>query len=416
MKQHLIIGNGGAAFNAIQAIRSLRPEDKITVVSSEDSPAYSPMLTPYYINGSIPYSSMFLCQSSFYRKQHIKAILGKAVVAVEPERQRVCLDDDRKLNYDKLLIATGSSPNAPPVPGMDSGLTLWTARDARRVKAALHRASSVAVVGAGLIGLQIADMALKMDKKVALIEIKDRVLPRVMDKEGADIIAERLLAKGVNLYLGTRVEEVIKGRGYKVLSLGSREKIKSSLVIFATGVSPNTGCVAGSNIEIEFGIKVDKHGKTNKEHIFAAGDVAQYVNHLSGRSEINATWTNAIHGGWAAGCNMSGKRFLQRRKIRVNALSPAGLPVVSLGQVEPETDKDEVVVQRSPYSSRDYRKLVFRSNRLIGAVLIGDIEEAGILSRAIEGEELLPTLKADMVKRSAFHSLCRSSALAGYLL
>ena len=413
MKRHLIIGNGGAAFNAILAIRSLRPEDKITVVSLEDCPAYSPMLTPYYISGSIPYSSMFLCKSSFYRKYHVKTILGKAVVVVEPERQRVYLDDGQILNYDELLIATGSSPNAPMIPGMDLGLTLWTAQDARRLKVAMHRASSVAVVGAGLIGLQIVDMALKMEKKVALIEIKDRVLPRVMDKEGAALVAERLLAKGVNLHLGEQVKEVIREKGNRVLSLGSRVKVEASIVIFATGVRPNTAFLAGSGVKMDNGIVVDEYGQTNMEHIFAAGDVAQIVNPTSGRSEINATWTNAIHSGWAAGCNMACKVFEQRRKIRVNALSPVGLPVVSLGQVEPETDKDEVIVQRNNGS---YRKLVFRSNRLIGAVLIGDIEEAGILSRTIEGERILPNLKADMVKRSAFHSLARSSALARYLL
>lgn len=413
MKRHLIIGNGGAAFNAILAIRSLRPEDEITVVSQEECPAYSPMLTPYYIAGSIPYSAMFLCKSSFYRQNRVKTILGKVVVDIEPESQRVCLDDDRKLRYDELLIATGSSPNAPMIPGMDLGLTLWTAQDARRLKVAMHRAKSVAVVGAGLIGLQIVDMALKLNKKVTLIEIKDRVLPRVMDKEGATIIAERLLAKGVNLHLGVRVKEVIKGKGNRVLSLGSRVKLETSVVIFATGVYPNRKIAARSDIKVDNGIVVDEYGQTNIEHIFAAGDVAQINNPTNGRFEINATWTNAIHGGWAAGCNMAGKRFLQRRKIRVNALSPAGLPVVSLGQVEPEINQDEVVVQRN---NGNYRKLVFRSNRLIGAVLIGDVEEAGILSYAIEGEGLLPTLKADMAMSSAFHGLARSSALTRYLL
>ena len=177
------------------------------------------------------------------------------------------------------------------------------------------------------------------------------------------------------------------------------------MVVFATGVYPNGALLAGSGIKTDRGVVVDEIGQTNVEHIFAAGDVAQYVNPVSGHSEVNATWTNAIHSGWAAGCNMAGKRFCQRRKIRVNALSPAGLPVVSLGQVETETDKDEVVVHRN---SGNYRKLVFRSNHLIGVVLIGDIEEAGILSRTIEGEGLLPNLKADMAKSSAFHGIARS--------
>ncbi|MBI4287669.1 MAG: NAD(P)/FAD-dependent oxidoreductase [Chloroflexi bacterium] len=410
MKRHVIIGNGGAAFNALQAIRSLLTDDDIAVVSREACPAYSPMLTPYYVAGRIPYSGMFLCRPGFYRKYGAKALLGRSAVAVEPGRQRVHLDDGHTLDYDELLIASGSSPNVPSVPGADLGLTLWTLYDARRLRAAVRRSGSVAVVGAGLIGLQVVDTLLQLNKKVMLIEIKERLLPRVLDGEGAAIVSERLLGRGVMLHLGAQARKITVEKGKKLVHLDSGATIEAGTVVFATGVRPNTAFLGGTGLKVDSGIEVDEVGRTSIEHIFAAGDVARSIDPASGRSGINATWTNAVHGGWAAGCNMAGKRLLPRQSSRVNVLSPAGLPVVSLGLVEPENGRDEVVVHRSHDS---YRRLVFRGDRLVGAVLIGEVGEAGILGHAMENGEMPPSLKADLAINSAFHKLARSVSVHG---
>lgn len=412
MNRHLIIGNGGAALSTLRAIRSLGNDDEITLVSQESCPAYSPVLTPYYISGRIAYSALFLCQASFYRKQKVNAILGKRAVAVEPASQRVRLEDGQKLPYDELLIATGSTPVVPAIPGAELGLTLWTARDAQRLKAAVRRVDSVAVVGAGLIGIQVVDALLKLNKRVSLMEMQERVLPRVLDETASVMVSARLSEQGVALYLREQVTEVRRARGRKQLLLSSGARIEAGAVVFAIGVKPNVDFLKESGIRTDKGVVVDEAGRTNVECVFAAGDSAQPPDPASpasgifdGRTEINATWTNAVEGGWVAGLNMAGKPAVRRRLARVNTLSPGGLPIVSLGQIGLDQEDDEVEVRRDEYS---YRKLVFRGRRLVGALLVGDIAEAGILGHAIDCDGLSPKLKANIVGNSAFHGLAGS--------
>lgn len=404
MKRHLIVGNGGAALSAVRAIRSLGNDDEITLVSQEACPAYSPVLTPYYISGRITHSALFLCRTSFYRKQKVNTLLGRRAVAMEPASQRLRLDGGQVLDYDELLIATGSTPALPSIPGAELGLTLWTARDAQRLKAVVRRVHSVAVVGAGLIGIQIVDALLKLNKRVALIEMQARVLPRVLDEMASEMVSARLSEQGVALHLNEHVTEVRRMRGQKEMLLSSGARIEAGAVVFAIGVNPNVDFLKGSGIRIDKGVVVDEAGRTNVEGVFAAGDAAQPPEPDNGRPEVNATWTNAVEGGWVAGLNMAGKPALRQHLSRVNTLSPGGLPIVSLGQIEAQGG-DNVESRRDEQS---YRKLVFRGGRLVGVLLVGDIDEAGILSHAMDCQGLPPRLKANISGSSAFHGLVSS--------
>ncbi|MEE9201964.1 MAG: FAD-dependent oxidoreductase [Dehalococcoidia bacterium] len=400
MKRLVIVGNGGAAISALRAIRSTSKSHRITLISAEDCPAYSPVLTTYYLAGSIPYRTMFLCNRDFYRRHGVRAILGDGVVAVEPQDQRVVLAGGNAVSYDELLVATGSSVAVPPIPGIGDCLTLWTAAEARRLREQARHAATVAVVGAGLIGMQIADALWRRGKKIVVIEMQERVLPRVMDGDGAALVAERLRGAGVELRLGEQVREVVARDGGKGLLLASGDVVEAEVVVFATGVRPNAGLLDGSGVKLSPGVEVDEGGRTNMEHIFAAGDVAQGRDPVTGRWQVNATWTNAVEGGWVAGLNMAGATASRRRCARVNVLSPLGLPVASLGMVEPEVRGDDEVVRRNGSS---YQRLVFRRGRLVGAVLVGEIEAAGILSNLIDREELLPQVESRLRRRSAFH-------------
>lgn len=400
MKHLVIIGNGGAAISALRAIRSVSRSCRIALISAEDCPAYSPVLTTYYLSGTIPYRGMFLCQRDFYRRHGVRAILGDRVVAVEPDGQRVLLASGEAVPYDELLIATGSTVAVPPIPGADTCLTLWTARQARQLKEQARRARRVAVVGAGLIGIQIVDALLRWGKRVVVIEMQDRLLPRVMDGTGAAILEEKLLATGVELHLGQQVQEVRHKDGGKELLLGSGCVVEVDLVVFATGVRPNTGLLAGSGVKLSPGVEVDGGGRTNVDHVFAAGDVAQALDPATGRWQVNATWTNAVEGGWVAGLSMAGARASRRRSTRVNILSPLGLSIASVGMVEPQEPGDDELVRRNGLA---YQKLVFRRGRLVGAVLVGEVEAAGILASLMDREGPLP-LSEDWLRRlSPFH-------------
>ncbi|MEK7848943.1 MAG: FAD-dependent oxidoreductase, partial [Chloroflexota bacterium] len=245
MKRLVIVGNGGAAISALRAIRSVSRSCRIALISGEDCPAYSPVLTTYYLAGSIPYRGMFLCRRDFYRRHGVRAILGDPAVAVEPEGQRVLLASGQAVPYDEVLIATGSSVAVPPIPGVEGCLTLWTAQEARQLREQARKADRVAVVGAGLIGIQIVDALLRWGKKVALVEMQDRLLPRVMDGQSAAILKERLQAAGVDIHLSQQVREVRGQGGNKELMLSSGAVVAVGVVVFATGVRPNAGLLAG---------------------------------------------------------------------------------------------------------------------------------------------------------------------------
>jgi NAD(P)H-nitrite reductase large subunit len=401
--KHLVItGNGGAALNAMRAVRSVSRSHRITLISGEDCPAYSPVLTTHYLGGTIPYRKMFICNRNFYQRHGVKTMLGERVVAVEPESRRVVLVGGQAVPYDELLVATGSSVAVPPISGAGECLTLWSAADARRIKGVSQAAGTVAVVGAGLIGLQIVDALWRRKKKMIVIEMEDRVLPRVMDAEGAAILQELLEGAGVQLRLGQQVLEVAQRGGRKGLLLSSGETVEADVVVFATGVRPNTGLLEESGVALSPGVTVDEGGRTNIEHIYAAGDVAQGTNPITGRIQVNATWTNAVEGGWVAGLNMAGSSgFLRWRAVRVNILSPLGLPVASLGEVEPREAGYDEVVRRN---GSTYRKLVFHRHHLVGAVLVGEVEAVGILRHFMGRGQLPLAVEARLRRRSPFHA------------
>lgn len=379
MKHFVILGNGGAALSALKAIRSLRPEDPITLISQEDCPAYSPALTTYYLRGTIPYRRMFLCPLSYYRCQRATLLLRKRAIAVEPRREQVVVEGGEGVPYDELLIATGSRPLLPPTPGRELALTLWTARQAQVLKMRTKKAWRIAVVGAGLIGLQILDALYYRERFLTLVEMLPQVLPRVLDGEASFRVEQRLREGGIDLRLGETVEEVRDQGKLKELRLASGAKVEAQVVVFATGVAPNTSALTGSGVRVEQGVVVDETGRTNLEHIYAAGDVAQGPDSLTGRPQVNATWPNALEGGWTAGLNMAGQHTPRPHNIRVNILTPLGLPVASLGRVDPGPG-DEEVTRRSPGS---YRKLLYHGGRLVGALLVGEVAEVGILANRL---------------------------------
>ena len=376
MKRFVIIGNGGAALSALRAIRTVTATEPVTVISQEDCPAYSPALTTYYLRGKIPYRRMFLCSPGFYRRYRVAPLLGKRAVAIEPGQQRVVLEDGETVPYDRLLIATGSRHLLPPIPGREHALTLWTVREARLLKESTRKAKHIAIVGAGLIGLQILDALYQPGRRITLVEMLPQVLPRVLDRGASRMVETSLLKAGIALRLGETVAEISDEGSLKEIRLGSGERVKAEVVVLSTGVVPNTEVVVGSGVAVDQGVVVDESGRTNLEQIYAAGDVAQAPDCATGRSQVNATWPNALQGGWIAGLNMAGQPAARPHNVRANILTVLGLPLVSLGQVHPGAEDEESI----RHADGSYRKLVFRRGQVVGTILVGEVAEVGLLA------------------------------------
>lgn len=381
MKRHVIIGGGIAALSAASAIRE-HSTDPLTIISAEKTAAYSPMLTPYYISGRIPYDALFLCDSSFYRQKKIQARLGSTAVKLDHSASKVYLSDGSTADYDSLLIATGSHSVGIPVAGCNlPGVhTLYTVSDARHIKESLQRANTVAILGAGLIAARLIDVLHLMRKMIIVVEMQERILPAVLDRDGSLILQERMKREGIKLYLERRVSRIEAADDDKRLYLDDGTVLEADAVIVATGVEPNVGVAAGSGIKLGQRIPVDESCRTNIPDVYAAGDVTETIDPITGNYQANPTWFNAVMQGRTAGSNMTGLNLQLPGLVRANIFSLFGLPVASIGLIPSENQRYQAVSRRE---QDEYRCIYTRGDQLVGAVLIGDVTEAGLIRQLI---------------------------------
>lgn len=365
------MGNGAAALSAARAIRRVRPDDEVTIVSQEPLPAYSPVLLPHLLEGRVSQRDVFLCERIAYREWGVRALLGRRAVALDPAARRVVLEDGSVLSYDRLLIATGSQVVRPPVPGaaQEGVHALRTLQDARALALGLQGAARVALVGGGLVSVCLAAALRRIGKQVAMV-VRSRLLRGVVDEGAGAILEGRLRAMGVELRPGRRLVAISREGRRLVLELEG-EALAADLVVLATGVRPNADLARGGGLCVRQGIVVDARARADREDVYAAGDVAESPDALGEGHLVNATWSNAVQQGWAAGMNMAGLP-VEHRSLRANVSQALGLPFASAGALSgPE--------ERVSRGEGWYRKLVWREGRLVGAVLVGGVEDFGAL-------------------------------------
>ncbi len=402
LKRHVIIGNSGAAISAVQGIRAISSTDAITVISKEDCSAYSPVLTTYYLAGSILYKDMFLFRDEeLYGKNNVKAILGKEAIKVNTDANTVLLEDGALVEYDDLLIATGASPQRPKVTGTDLPkiYTLRTLQDAERIAEASKKAQDVLIIGGGLVGLQVANALFGKGAKMTLMVASQQILSQNVDGEAAKIIQKRVESFGVRFLLGRDVES-IKEKGDKVVVTTNRgEELPADMLVVAKGVTPNIKLVEGSGVKLARGILVDKWMRTNIENVYAAGDVAGGIDDITGRPRSNPTWPSATGQGWVAGMNMAGQKVPFLRNVQFNICTLFGLSFASVGLTKGEGKRYNEVACRM---GSNYRKFIFEGNVLVGAVLVGEVDDTGILTNFIERRRPCPELREELQRNKAF--------------
>ncbi len=393
VRRHTIIGNSAAGLSAIKAIRKSGDTRPITLISAEDCNAYSPVLTTYYIGGQIEKKGLFLVGRGFYRKHGVQTMFGRRVQTIDPIERRLVLDDRTRLDYDQLLIATGAS--ARTLENVDPEATAYvsnlrTVDDADKIRTIGRRAKEVVVTGAGLVSLQTVKAILGRGIKITVVVGSDQVLSQQMDRESAFIIQEKLEAEGVEILFGRRVERVYRqgDRAHVVTSYG--ETLPADLVVVGKGVRPNTDLAGETSIKVNYGILVDEQMRTSRQNVFAAGDVAEGKNDLTGDTNVIATWFNACAQGEIAGLNMAGRPARRQGQFQENITTILGVAVASIGQSNPEYGQYQEV-RYVDYRRSEIRKLFFLDSRVVGALLVGRIEDAGVIKHCIaSGMDLSP--------------------------
>jgi len=378
--RYLVIGNSAAGINGAEAVRARDPDGAITIVSSEDYPAYSRCLIPYFMEGKVSEDDMLYRPKDYYEANRFEVLLGRTVVSVHPSEHAVTLDTGEKLSYDRLLIATGGSPEIPDTPGMDKDgvFGFRTTVDLQGILRVAKSADGAVVLGGGCVGLMAACGLHSMGLKVTVVIRSPHLLSQVADAEAGEIFRRRFEENGVSVITQNDVTEVLGSGKVEAVRLEDGREIPCGIIVVGKGVNPNIDLVKGTDVRTHWGIIVDEELRTSVSDIYAAGDVAETTDVVTGNQTVNAIWPAAAEQGRIAGANMAGAHERYSGSMRMNSAEFFGLPLISTGLVKPRNPEDYEILKRYVAEKNVFRKVVLRDNVLVGAVLVGEIENAGV--------------------------------------
>jgi len=397
--QHVIIGAGPAGVIAAEALRKLQPDAIVTLIGDEPEPPYSRMAIPYYLHEQIKEEGTYLRKSDdHFHSRGISIVQGR-VDTIERSRKELMLDGGNKVSYDKLLLAMGASPVSPPIEGVDlDGVTpCWTLSDARRIGSSLRPCAKVVLMGAGFIGCIILEALAKSGADLTVVELEDRMVPRMMNDTAGGLIKEWCGENGVVVHTSTQVVAIEKNGEALRVNLESGQVLDADLIVSATGVRPNVDIVAGSGIETDHGILVNRHLQTNDPDVFAAGDVAQGIDFSTGEYSVQAIQPTAADHGQLAARNMTGLSGVEHQgSVNMNVLDTLGLISSSFGLWMGKDGGDSAeLLNRERFR---YLNLQFEDDVLIGATSLGLTQHVGVLRGLIQSRVRLAEWKQKLLQ------------------
>lgn len=381
---HVILGVGAAGITAAKTIREYDKESAVVMIS-EDEFVHSRCMLHKYIGKERDEAELSFIPESFFDDLNIYWIKGKRVGSIDAGNKNVILEDETKIHYDKLLIATGADSFIPPVGDFRTAPNVFGLRnlsDAQALRRLGEKAGHILVIGAGLVGLDAAYGFLEQKKQVTVVEMADRILPLQLDACAASEYQKRFEQAGCRFLLGRRAEETVKGESGEITGviLDDGTAIDCDLIVVAAGVRPAVSCVQESPVETERGIKVDEYMKTSCPDIYAAGDV----------TGLAGIWPNAQKQGAVAAANMCGikQKYIDTYAMK-NTINFFGLTTLSLGRGSAEPG-DEVIIREDRSC---YQKAVIRDGKLDSILLQGKIDYSGIYQYLIKNNVELGTKK-----------------------
>ena len=384
---HLILGAGPAGVIAAETIRKHARGDSITLVGDEREPPYSRMAIPYLLVGDIGEPGTYLRkQPEHFSRLRIDRVDAQAR-HVDLAARTVTLDDGQTLTFDRLLIATGSHPVRPPIPGLDlPGVeTCWTLADARAIAERARPGARVLQMGAGFIGCIIMEALQKRGVQLSVVEMGDRMVPRMMGPVAGGMIRDWCEQQGVQVFTGHKVERIERGEGDAMkVHLSGGKVLDADLVISATGVRPAIGFLEDSGITCLLGVLTDERMQTNVPGIYAVGDCAEAFDPFTGKTVVSAIQPNAAEQARVAALNMVGQDTTLKVVTQINVLDTLGLISTSFGnwQGVPGGEQAEL----TDTAAGRHLSLQFKDDVLIGCNSVGLTEHVGVMRGLVEGQ------------------------------
>lgn len=379
--KYVILGAGPAGVIAAETLVKADPEGQVTLVGGEASPPYSRMAIPYVLTGKIEAQGTHLRKSAgHYEGLGISYVQGRAI-SVDAKGTQVALEDGTKLDYDKLLVATGSTPLVPNVPGMDlDGVHhCWTLEDAENIAARAKKGANVVLMGAGFIGCIILESLVERGVNLTVVEAEDRMISKMMDATGGEMLKRWVEDRGVTLLTSTKVTGVAQDGGALKVSTDTGGDVSADLVVVSVGVKANMDFLDGSGVETDAGVLVNDRLSTGVEGIYAAGDVAQGPD-FGGGFQVHAVQPTSAEHGRIAALNMAGQDAKYRGSLIMNVLDTLGLVSASFGHWMGEEDMAVMI----DHDKHRYIKLAFHGDHLVGALCLGRTDQIGVLRGLIQ--------------------------------
>ena len=389
MTRYVLIGSGIAALSAAEAIRQTDATGSITLVSEEPHPFYSRPGLAYLLRKDIGEEQLRIRTEKDIAELRLERLTAR-VERLEPAARELVLADGRRLNYDRLLLATGALAAPPPFPGANLAgvVKLDSLNDTRRILQLARRRRPAVVVGGGITALELAEGLCTRGMKVQYFLRGTRYLSDVLDEVESRMVLDRLRREGVTIRTGTQVKEVVgvEGRVNAVVTQ-AEERVSCEVVAVAIGVRPRVELAKAAGLTVRKGIVVDEFLETSALDVFAAGDVAEVVDPRTGNAALDVLWPVALQQGLAVGANMAGQRKSYLKGTPFNVTQLAGLKTTIIGAVGGGSNEDLVAITRGESeawrrsaqarmvgTSDDVNRvrLVLDGNRLIGALVMGE--------------------------------------------
>ena len=385
--KHVIVGAGPAGVVAAETLCKLDPSAEVVIIGDEPEPPYSRMAIPYLLMDNIDERGTYLRKGEGHYGESGIEVVVDTVESVDPDARKLTLTNGGSMDYDRLLVATGSVPILPPIPGIDHEkvVNCWTLEDSRKIASGIKPGASVLLIGAGFIGCIILEALVSSGANLTVVEMGNRMVPRMLDETCGTMLERWCKEKGVTVMTSSQVEAIeTAGDNVSVKISGGRE-VEAELVISAAGVRANAGFLEGSGVELSDGaVVINENMCSSVAGIYAAGDVACGRDFSTGEYSVQAIQPTAVDHGRIAAHNMVEHGSVKHQgSVLMNVLDTIGLISASYGQWEGVEGGDTAtLVDEDNYR---YIQLQFDGDRLVGANALGMTQHIGVLRGLVQG-------------------------------
>ncbi|WP_342043725.1 nitrite reductase large subunit NirB [Bacillus sp. OTU2372] len=395
MKKLVMIGNGMAGVRTIEEILKLNTEQfEITIFGEEPHPNYNRIKLSNILQGNTNFDDIIINPLEWYKENNIQLYTGEAIVSIDVESKRVISDQGREVEYDELIIATGSNSFILPIPGADKiGVTGFRdIKDCEMMIKSAGQYQKAVVIGGGLLGLEAARGLLNLGMKVDVVHLMPHLMERQLDPIASSLLKTELESQGMNFFMEKQTVGILGDERVTGLRFKDGSEVEADLVVMAIGIKSNIQVAKDSGIYVNRGIVVNDYMETSVPHVYAVGECAEHreivyglVAPLYEQGKILASHI----------CGIESKPY--EGSVTGTQLKVAGVDLFSAGEIFEDGTTKSIMVYNE-YEGL-YKRVLTRNNTIVGIVLYGDTKDSTRLYRML-------TKKEDISGVSIFHTEC----------